>query len=302
MKSHRFSSQGLAILALFALVLIWGYNWVVMKIAVRYAAPFDYAALRVLLGGLSLLLVLVWRRQSLKPKRVAGTAAVGLLQMAGFYGLSTWALVSGGAGKTAVLNYAMPFWVFVLAWLLLRERPSRPQWIGVFVALAGLLCILMPFSLEGGVLSKGLALLSSMSWAGGIIIAKKMQQREPLDLLSFTAWQMLFGGLPLLAASLLIPSPPIVWSGPFIAALIYSVIPGNAIAWLLWSYALSRLPAGVAGLGTLGAPVIGVLSARLQLGEEPTPLEAVGMFLILGALVLNSAHPLSGNPKKSETS
>ena len=131
MKSHRFSSQGLAILALFALVLIWGYNWVVMKIAVRYAAPFDYAALRVLLGGLTLLLVLGWRRQSLRPKRVAGTAAVGLLQMAGFYGLSTWALVSGGAGKTAVLNYAMPFWVFVLAWLLLRERPSRPQWIGV---------------------------------------------------------------------------------------------------------------------------------------------------------------------------
>lgn len=292
MTSHRFSSQGWAIVALIVLVLIWGYNWVVMKIAIRYAAPFDYAALRVLLGGLSLLLVLAWRRQPLRPKRIAGTAAVGLLQMACFYGLSTWALVSGGAGKTAVLNYAMPFWVLLLAWFLLRERPARLQWISVSVGLVGLICILMPFSLAGGVLSKGLALLSSLCWAGGIIIAKKLQQREPLDLLSFTTWQMLFGGLPLLAAALLIPSPPIVWSGEFIAALIFSVIPGNALAWLLWSYALSRLPAGVAGLGTLGAPVIGVLAAQLQLGERPTGIEAAGMFLILAALLLNSVHAL----------
>ena len=236
-----------------------------MKIAVRYAAPFDYASLRVLLGGLTLLLVLGWRRQSLRPKRIAGTAAVGLLQMAGFYGLSTWALVSGGAGKTAVLNYAMPFWVFVLAWFLLRERPSRQQWIGVFVALAGLLCILMPFSLEGGVLSKGLALLSSMSWAGGIILAKKMQQHETLDLLSFTAWQMLFGGLPLLAAAFLIPSPPIDWSGPFIAALIYSVIPGDAIAWLLWSYAPEPAPRGRSRSGHAGRP-----GHRRPVREAPT--------------------------------
>ena len=221
--------------------------------------------------------------------------------MAGFYGLSTWALVSGDAGKTAVLNYAMPFWVFVLAWLLLRERPSRPQWIGVFVALAGLLCILMPFSLEGGVLSKWLALLSSMSWAGGDHHRQEgPTARAPGSPILHGLADALRRPSPL-AAALLIPSPPIDWSGPFIAALIYSVIPGNAIAWLLWSYALSRLPAGVAGLGTLGAPVIGVLSARLQLGEEPTLLEAVGMILILGALVLNSAYLLSGNPKKSET-
>ncbi len=292
MTAQRFSSQGWAILALILLVLIWGYNWVVMKIAIQYAAPFDYAAQRVLLGGLALLLVLAWRRQPLKPGRAAGAVAVGLLQMACFYGLSTWALVSGGAGKTAVLNYAMPFWVFMLAWFILRDRPAWMQWISLSVGLAGLMFILMPFSLAGGLFSKGLALLSSLCWAGGIVIAKKLQQREPLDLLSFTTWQMLFGGLPLLAAALLIPSPPIVWSGPYIAALAYSVIPGNALAWLLWAYALSRLPASVAGLGTLGAPVVGVLAAWFQLGEVPTGLEGLGMLLIFVALVLNAVQAL----------
>jgi drug/metabolite transporter (DMT)-like permease len=282
----------MAILALCVLVLIWGYNWVVMKIAVQYAAPFDYAALRVFLGGVSLWLFLSWRRQPVWPTRAGGAFVVGALQMAGFYGLSTWALVSGGAGKTAVLNYAMPLWVLLLAWLALGEQVRGVQWICVVAGLTGLMCILMPFSFSEGLFSKGLALLSSMSWAGGIIVAKKLQQRSQLDLLSFTTWQMLFGSIPLILVAFFVPSQPIHWSPAFIAALIYSVIPGNAIAWFLWFYALSRLPAGVAGLGTLAAPVIGVLAARLQLGEEPRFLEAAGMMLIVGALVINALQAL----------
>jgi drug/metabolite transporter (DMT)-like permease len=212
--------------------------------------------------------------------------------MSGFYGLSTWALVSGGAGKTAVLNYAMPFWVLMLAWLALGERVRGPQWIAVAAALTGLICILLPFSLAEGVFSKGLALLSSVSWAGGVIVAKRLQQRSQVDLLSFTTWQMLFGSIPLLLVALLVPSQPINWSPAFIAALVYSIIPGNAIAWLLWFYALSRLPAGIAGVGTLAAPVIGVLAAGIQLGEMPGMLEAIGMVLIVCALVLNAMQAL----------
>lgn len=292
MTSEKPFSQAKPILALVVLVMIWGYNWVVMKIAVQYAAPFDYAALRVFLGGVSLFLVLAWRGGPLRPKRAGGAFVVGALQMSGFYGLSTWALVNGGAGKTAVLNYAMPFWVLLLAWLALGERVRGVQWVSVAAALAGLICILMPVSLAEGLFSKELAILSSVSWAGGVIVAKTLQENSPLDLLSFTTWQMLFGSIPLLLVALLVPSPPIVWSPTFVAAMIYSIIPGNAIAWLLWFYALSRLPAGVAGLGTLAAPVIGVLAARIQLGEEPRALEAVGMALILGALCLNAMQAL----------
>jgi drug/metabolite transporter (DMT)-like permease len=156
------------------------------------------------------------------------------------------------------------------------------------MALAGLLFILMPFRFTEGLFSKVLALLSGFSWAAGIIVAKRLQQRTELDLLSFTTWQMLFGGIPLVLAALLIPSQPIRWSVSFISALAYSGILAGTIAWLLWFYALSRLTAGVAGLGTLGAPVVGVLTARIQLGEIPSGLEIIGMALIIGALVLNS--------------
>src|SRR5512137_2515969 len=148
--SEKRLSQAMPILALVMLVAIWGYNWIVMKVAVQYAAPFDYAALRVFFGGLSLLLVLAWRGEPLRPKRAGGAFVVGTLQMSGFYGLSTWALVNGGAGKTAVLNYAMPFWVLLLARLALGERVRGVQWVSVAAALAGLFCILVPLSLAEG--------------------------------------------------------------------------------------------------------------------------------------------------------
>ncbi|MDF1592081.1 MAG: EamA family transporter [Desulfobacterales bacterium] len=289
---QRLSPQGRAVLALIALVFLWGYNWVVMKVAVQYAAPFDYAALRLFLGGICLLAVLVWLGKPILPKEIPGTFLSGSLQLGGFYGLSTWAIVNGGAGKTAVLNYAMPFWVLLLAWLVLGERLRRLQWLSVVIALAGLLFILMPFSFNDALFSKGLALLSSVSWAVGIIISKRLQQKTSLDLLSYTTWQMLFGCIPLVLITLFISSPPITWSLPFIAALFYSVVPGNAIAWLLWFYALSRLSAGSAGLGTLATPVAGVLAAWIQLGEQPTLFEAAGMVLIVCALGVNTMQAL----------
>ncbi|HVP80151.1 MAG TPA: EamA family transporter [Thermodesulfobacteriota bacterium] len=291
------SSQKAAILSLTVLVFIWGYNWVVMKVALRYSSSADFAALRILVGLLGLLAVFISSRKPLLPgKEVFGIFLTGLLQTGGFYLFSTWALVSGGVGKTVILNYAMPFWVLLLAWFALGERLRRIQWTGVVIALAGLLFILMPFRFTKGFFSGVLALLSGLSWAAGIVVAKRVQRRTKLDLLSFTTWQMLFGSIPLLLCAFFIPSPPIQWSLPFLATLAYSGILGGAVAWSLWFYALSRLPAGVASLGTLATPVVGVFTAWIQLGETPSFLEGGGMVLIIGALVLNSIQATKVKP------
>lgn len=286
MFKHK-HSQRLAIVALIVLAVIWGYNWVVMKVAVKDAPPFEFAALRAFYGALSLFLLMIWLRKPIKPKAIWGTFGVGVLQSGGSIGLATWALVSGGVGKTAILTYTMSFWTLLLAWMFLGERLRRGQWLGVALAFVGLLFILMPFSLTSGLMSKGLAIAAGVSWALSAIIAKKVQQRMELDLLSFTAWQMLFGSLLLILVSLLIPSPPIHWSPSFIGALVYSAIPASAIAWLLWLYALKHLPTGMAALGALLTPVVGVLVAAVQLGEIPSLTELVGMVLIVTALVLN---------------
>jgi len=83
-----------------------------------------------------------------------------------------------------------------------------------------------------------------------------------------------------------------VWSGSFIAALLYNVLPATALAYYLWFFVLRTLPAGVAGLGSLVIPVIGVLSAWAQLGEQPALWEGLGMLLIIAALALLTGRGL----------
>ncbi len=278
--------------ALILLALIWGYNWVVMKIGLGYAQPFAFAALRTFLGALSLFLLLILLRRSLRPQAVGYTIVIGLLQTTGFVGMLMWALQNGGAGKTSVLTYTMPFWLLLLARAFLAERLRGTQWLAVGLALAGLVLVLSPWRLQG-VFSSLLAVAAGISWAASAIVVKKLQKRRHVDLLSLTTWQMLFGSLPLILIALLTARGGPEWSTPFIWALAYNVVLGNALAWLLWLFALRRLSAGAAGLGTLATPVIGVAAAWLQLGERPTPGEAAGMALIVAALAVLAARELA---------
>lgn len=277
-----------AVLALVVLSLIWGYNWVVSKTALDYASAADFAALRTLLAAVSLFAVLVALRRPLVLKEVRGAFILGLLQTTAFIGLSLLALRYGGAGRTAVLVYTMPAWVILLARLVLHERVRTGQWIAVALALLGLALLLGMAPAEADFTGMLFALLAGLAWAAGTLYAKRMQNRAPRDVLALTAWQMLLGALPLALVALVLPGPPIRWTPYFALALAYNALLGGALAWTLWLYTLARLPAGVASLGTLATPAIGVLSAWLELVEVPNTGEIAGMLLIAVALGLVS--------------
>jgi len=287
--SSRHASSS-ALLALFLLSVIWGYNWVVMKLALPYVGPFQFGAMRTFFAALLLFGALLVLKKPLRPAHLKSTIVLGLLQTTGFTGLIIWALVDGGAGKVAVLSYTMPFWVMVLAWPLLGEKIRGMQWLAALLSLLGLVGIVEPWNFHGKLLSNTLAVTAGVSWALSVILAKRLHQRAPgLDLLSFTAWQMLFGSLPLVALALLVPAKPIEWSDTLIAATLFNVVLANGLGWWLWLYALQRLPAGVASMNSLLIPVIAVLAAWIQLGEVPSPYEGVGMLLIGAALVTIAA-------------
>ena len=79
------SSQTTAVLVIGDLVLIWGYNWVATKVAVRYSSAIDFAAWRVLLGVLVLLrLVILFRRLCLPRENTFATFLTGLSRRAHF--------------------------------------------------------------------------------------------------------------------------------------------------------------------------------------------------------------------------
>jgi len=274
-----------ALLTLVILILIWAYSWVVMKQVLQYAGPFQFAALRFTGGAVVLFVVLLIKRQSLRPTPFKLTLMVGLCQTTAFQALSQWALVSGDAGHTSLLAYTMPFWAVLLAWILLSERPDRPQRIGLILAAVGLLCVLEPWQGLGGLFSAFLAIIGGISWALGVVFTKRMFQLHSPSTLAFTAWQMLLGALVLCAIALAVPAPAVDWTPQFIMGLAYSVLPATSLGWFLWAVVVQRLPTAVASLSSLGVPVTAVLLGWVVLHERPGGMELVGIVFIASGLL-----------------
>lgn len=277
--------------ALALLALIWGYNWVVMKVGMSYAQPFVFAAMRTFLGAVFMFILLPLLRRPLKPQALGLTILFGLLQTGGFVGLIMWAVSIGGAGKVSVLSYTMPFWLLLLAWPILHEKVRGLQWAAVAFAFAGLVAILGPWNLQG-LQSSLLAVAAGFVWALSSVVVKIMRKKHDIDLLNLIAWQGLFGSIPLIIIAIYTTTEPVQWTGTFIAVLLFNIIPANAVTWILWLYILHELPTGTAGLSSLAIPVVGVLSAWIQLGEQPGLAEAIGIGLIVVALAILTTREL----------
>ncbi|MDI1297628.1 EamA family transporter [Methylotenera sp.] len=283
-----------AFLALFILTIIWGYNWVVMKQAVQFASPFQFAAIRTFFGSIVLFILIFVTKRPLALKEFPTMLILGLLQSCGFTGVLIWALVEGGAGKTAVLTYTMPFWVMLFAWPMLGEKIQGWQWLAVLFALFGMVLIFDPMHIKSDGFSMFLAVCSGVSWAISAIISKKLHQRAPhLDLLNLTAWPMFLGSIPIVVIAFILPAPPMQWTPTFVFAVLFNVLLSGCLAWVLWLYALQRLQAGVASMASMLAPVIGVIGAWVQLNEVPNTFESIGMVFIALSLVTISVISIS---------
>lgn len=284
----------LAIIALAALSLIWGYNWVVMKVALRDAPPFEFAALRTLGGGCALALGALLARKRLTTDNLGAYVWIGLFQTAAFVGLVTWAVVSAGAGQVAMLSYTMPLWVSLLAWPVLGEKLNASEALAIAIAFAGVACMIGP--LKHGWLPSLLALIAGVAWAIGVILTKRVQQKKNVDLYLLSMWQMLAGGVALVLVASLAPERDTSWTLPFTLALLYNILLATAFAYVLFIFVVKTLPARDASMGTLTNPIVGTLAAWIQLGEVPSRLEGIGMLLVLaGLLVLALVDRKSGS-------
>ena len=290
-------TRDLGILALVLLGPIWGYGWVATKVALGYSQPLTFAALRVVLTALCLFLVLIVMRA------VAAAAAARLhdghraAADHRLVGLVMVALHSGGAGKVAVLTYTMPFWLLLLAWAFLGEHLRNVQWLAVILAFAGLVLVVAPWQLAG-VTSSLLTIAGGSRGRRAPWSSSSCSVAHHVDVISLTTWQMTIGALPLIVIAVLTYSGGPEWTAGFVWGLAYTVVLANAVAWVLWLYALRTLSAGAAGLGTLTIPVVGVMAAWLQLGEVPTHVEALGMILIVGGLAVLAAHGLTAGRRE----
>ena len=233
-----------AYVALVALTLIWGFNWIVMKQALVGADPLVFNVQRTWVAVAVLFGALVVRRGRLRPEDWVAAIVTGFFQTTINFLSTTMALAGGGAGRTAVLVFTMPFWTLVIAWPVLHERVRGLQWLAIGAAFAGLALVVDPWSWRDGLAPRLWAVLSGFGWAAGTVATKYFQKRRQLDMLNFTAWQMLLGVLPLTLLAFILDVPPTQWTLAQAALTAYVGAVSTAFGFLLWIAILRFLPAG----------------------------------------------------------
>lgn len=276
--THR--HRGYAVAALIFLSLVWGYNWVLMKEALRYADPFQFAAWRTAIGAAALFLILLIQGRLRWPAQFRGVATLGLFQIAIFTVVTMMALVASDPGKTSILVYTMPVWSMIFAWLLLGHKPNRIHLLATASATLGVLCMAQPWRADVAMSGAFYGLAGAAAWGFSAVYATRLRE-VGLDNLSMTAWSMGLGSALLVTVACFIPSKDIRWDSYFVFILFYNSVLAMAVAWVLWTYVLASLSVMAASLGVLAVPLVGSLSSATQLGERFSPIELVGMSVIL---------------------
>ena len=287
-------SRGAAYAALALLTLIWGMNWIAMKGALMHAHPLEFNVHRTWLAALVLAGVLIARRRRIWPHSWRAVLVTAFFQTTINFGATTMAVAGGGAGRTSVLVFTMPFWTLLLAWPVLHERVRGLQAVAIAFAFGGLVLVVEPWAWQGDLTPKLWAVLSGFGWAAGTVAMKYFQRDRQFDMLSFVTWQMVLGVIPLSFLPGWFGVPPTTWSVAQVALLIFVGVIATAGGFLLWMEVLRWLPAGTASLNMFAVPVIALLSSMAVFGERLAANEWLGIGLIGAGLVLISAQALRG--------
>jgi drug/metabolite transporter (DMT)-like permease len=286
MRKPAGSADTQAKLMLVLLCCIWGVSWPIMKIALEQIPPFGMRASCSALGALTLYLICLAGRRSLRiptARTWLHIVIAAMLNIVAFTVLSAFAQLATSTSRVTILAYTLPIWSVLLAWPVLGERPTGMQAAALGLCAAGLGILIYPLAASGVPLGVLLATGAAVSWAAGTVYLK--WARISVDAMSVAIWQIAiaFGVLAVCALEFeggldLSRAHP----GAMIA-LVFVGIVSNGIAYGLWFAIVRRLPATTASLGVLSVPVIGIVASSVILGERPTAADIVGFALIFAA-------------------
>ena len=283
-------------------VVAWGLTWPVNKVILESLSPLWMAALRSAIATVALFLIAILRGRLVVPLRhdVPVLLSITLLHMVGFVVLANIGLQLVPTGRSVVLAYTTPLWVTPGAWLLLGERLSARRLAGVLAGVAGLVILFNPLAFDwtdrDAVLGNAAIVGAAVLWAGSILhIRAHRWHATPFELVP---WETLLATAILVPVALLSESRPgVVWDVRLVLLMLYSAVPGTALAYWAIAMASRDLPAVTTSLGLLGTPVISLVVATVWLGEAVTPSLVVAVLLILGGVALGSTvsadRPLS---------
>ncbi len=293
MSQPHSSLTGRDLLSALLVILIWGSNFVAMKIGLRDLTPFQMGAGRYVFAVLPLIFFV--RAPQLPAKWLL---LYGLCQGVGQFGLLFLSLKVGmSAALASVLLQTQVFFSAFFSVVLLRERLNRALQCALLLAALGLACFGMNYlspGQAGGTTLGGflLCLAGAAMWSASNIVVRRAQQATPqFDVVSFMVWCSLVPILPFVALSLAFDDPATRWhwmSAPFgtWASLAYLGWMATILGYALWTRLLKRHPLNRVAPFSLGVPVVGISAGMLMLGDSINGWQWAGIALIVAALIV----------------
>ncbi len=271
-------------------VVVWGLNFVVIKLGLHNMPPLMLAGLRFMLVAFPALLFVA--RPAIPLRLLLG---YGLTISFGQFAFLFCAIGLGmPAGLASLVLQAQAFFTIILGAFVFGERLQGKQLAGIALAIFG---VLVEGSLGGEhvpLVGFMLTLAAALSWACGNIFNKKiMSQTSRPPIMSLVVWSALIPVLPFMLASLLIDGPQTMLASLqhidllTILSLLYLAFIATIVGYGIWGSLLGRYETWRVAPLSLLVPVVGMASAALLLGETLSGLQLTGAVLIMAGLYIN---------------
>jgi O-acetylserine/cysteine efflux transporter len=294
--SEHGALEGRDYAAVLCVVLVWGTNFVAMKLGLREVTPFQLGAGRYLFALLPLLLFV-------RPPRLAPRWVVlyGLFQGVGQFGLLFLALREGmSASLASVMLQMQVFFTALFAWLILKEGIDRGLQAAMGIAALGLACLCVDALGRGSQVTLAgflLCVASAAMWAASNIVVRIARRSTPqFDVLPFMVWSSMVPILPFILLSLAFDPPSTSWdwravSNTVWASMAYLGWFATILGYAMWTGLLKRHPANRVAPFSLAVPPVGVAVGMLVLDEVVTPWQWAGIVLVVMSLALVLTRP-----------
>lgn len=289
--SHR-KAVWLALLVTF----LWSTSWLLIKIGLKGVPPLTFAGLRYMLAFLCLLPFFLrssggqvlrhMDRRAWLRMLVLGIVFYTLAQGAQYISLSYLPAVT----LNLILGFN-PVLVTLLGIVMLAEVPNWFQWLGVALAMAGVVVYFYPVQNPAGqVFGLAAGLVCLLATAYSAILGRSINRRGDLTPLHVTVISMGIGAPLMLLTGLLTEKWVLISLGSWLI-IVYLAVVNTALAFTLWNMTLRTLPAMESSMinnaMTIQVPVMAVIFLGEYLGFK----EVLGLVLIaLGVLAVQTGR------------
>lgn len=271
--------------SLFALYVIWGSTYFVIRVGVESWPPLMMAGVRFLTAGVLLLTFLLIRGHRLPPLRpLLNAALIGVLLLAVGNGMVTVAEHQNvPSGIAAVVVATVPLFTLCFSHFF-GIRTRKLEWLGIAIGLCGIVLLNSGGNLSGNPLGAVMILIGSLSWAFGSVYGSRIEL--PVGMMA-GAIEMLAAGIVLLAASFC--TGETLTALPTLSGFVavgYLAIFGSIIAISAYMYLIRNTTPAVATSYAYVNPVVAVLLGTTFAGEVLSPVEWLALGIIILAVVL----------------